>query len=98
MRVETEFRSRSDQFFGEARARLQGMGDDITALRGDMAAHEQRDQQRFDAMDARVVIVDQRVGGKELTVAKIVGIGLGVTGLGCLIGLAFWLIERATGT
>lgn len=92
LREEREFRSRADQFFGEARARWQGMGEDITAIRSDMAAHEQRDKERFEAVDTklegRVSIVEQRIGGKELSVARIVGIGLGVTGVvGLLVGL-----------
>lgn len=94
MREETEFRSRADQFFGEARARLQGMGEDITGLRGDMAAHEQRDKERFAEMEGRFGPVTQSIGSTDTKLHWIIGIGVGVT---AAVGMvALYLSLRGT--
>lgn len=79
LREEREFRSRADQFFGESRADSRAMREDITALRNDMAAHEQRDKDRFAEMESRFGGVHQSIGGTDNKLHWIIGIGVGVT-------------------
>ena len=94
MREEREFRSRADHFFGESRADARAIREDITAIRGEMAAHEQRDKERFAEMEGKFGGVHQSIGGADNKLHWIIGIGVGVVGAVALAGL--YLTLRGT--
>jgi len=94
LREEREFRSRADQFFGESRADARAIREDITAIRGEMAAHESRDKERFAEMEGKFGGVHQSIGGTDNKLHWIIGIGAGVM---AAIGMvALYLSLRAT--
>lgn len=70
LREEREFRSRADQFFGESRADSKAMREDITAIRGEMAAHEQRDKERFEEAQQRHEALAKKVGGHTQIIVR----------------------------
>lgn len=63
LREEREFRDDVRTFIGQQGEATQGMREDITALRGDMQAHEQRDRERFEAAEKRHDELAKKVGG-----------------------------------
>ncbi len=105
LREEKEFRERASEFFGESRVETRAMREDITALRCDMAAHEQRDRERFASIEAldeqRKAAIEARLGAVNLSIDSndrkfywIVGIGVGAVGVVALVGL--YLTMRGT--
>ncbi len=85
MREERDFRSRADRFFGEATEGFRAMREDITGMRSDMAAHEQRDKERFDELDGRFGPVNQTIGAANSKLQWILG---SAAGIAAIIGLA----------
>lgn len=87
LREEKDFREQAKEFFGESRAKMGAMGEDITAIRTEMAAHEQRDKDRFAEMEGKFGGVHQSIGGTDNKLHWMIGIGVGVTFAVALVGL-----------
>lgn len=70
LREERDFRDKAMEFFGESRAETKAMREDITAMRGDMHAHEQRDKERFAAMQEQHDQLAKKVGSHTQIIIK----------------------------
>lgn len=87
LREEREFRDDVRTFIGQQGESTRGMREDITALRSDMAAHEQRDKERFAQVEGRFGPVTQSIDSNDRKFYWIVGIGVGAVGVVALVGL-----------
>lgn len=91
MREEKEFRERATEFFGETRAELRAMREDITGLRGELQAHDVADKEQFEQLKAKHGGIRSSIVKTDKRLAWLAGLGVGVS---AVLGLALWLLER----